>query len=146
MAIAPLPDTAYWRAWQAPAKGLLRWDEVDALLEVLIASGGDWFVFDLGAPPPEAPVQDLAPVLEEVREMYAPLRSRSYCGTVYVDDAQAPRLVRFFDPYQMGASCGSSGERVWPRLALSRLRPDALPEPEPVPKPGFWGRLGGFAR
>ncbi|HHS94340.1 MAG TPA: hypothetical protein ENK63_03235 [Rhodobacterales bacterium] len=144
MALAPLPDTAFWRAYQAPAKGLLRWDEADALLVLLAGAGGGWYVFDLHAAPPTTPSDDITATLEAVREMYAPVRDRSYCGTIYVDDPEAPTLVKFFDPYQMGATCGSSGERTLPRYVFSRIKPDPLPEPEPEPKPGFFARLAGL--
>ncbi len=143
--IEPLPDTPFWRAYQGRFQGLLTWEAFDALWQVMEESGGDWFVWDLEGDVPEAP-GGLAEALQAAREMYAEVRGRSYCGTVYVDDASAPSFVKAFDPYRMGATCGSSGERTMPRFVFSRIRPEALPEPEPVPEPGFWRRLSGFAR
>ncbi len=138
----PLPDTDFWRAWQGSFQGVLTWAEFDALLDRLAASDGDWFVWDMQGPPPTAPTP-LAPALAATREINAPVRERSFCGTVYVDDPVAPALVKAFDPYQMGATCGSSGSRTFPRFVFSRLRPDPLPEPEPEPQPGLLARLIG---
>jgi hypothetical protein len=46
-----------------------------------------------------------------------------YCGIVYVDAPEDPRLVKIFDPNHLGASCGSSGLRVLPGWVLSRDPP-----------------------
>ena len=141
-----LPDTEFWRAWQGGFQGVLRWGDLDALLQVLAQSGGAWFVWDMeeGAPPDRpAPPATLAGALDAVREINAPVRARSYCGTVYVDDPAAPAFVKAFDPYKMGATCGSSGERTMPRFVFSRIRPEALVEPEEEVRTGLWRRLRG---
>ena len=137
-----LPDTAFWRAWQGRFQGVLGWEAFDALLELLAGSDGDWFVWDMHARTPEMP-GPLAPALDAVRALNAPVRDRSWCGTLYVDDCAAPGFVKAFDPYRMGATCGSSGERTFPRFVLSRLRPDPLPEAAPERAPGVLARLTG---
>ena len=141
--LARLPDTDFWRAWQGSFHGLLHWQDFDALLHVLGQSGGEWYVWDLEGAVPVAPIApaEMATALEAVHEMNAPVRQRSFCGTVYVDDPAAPAFVKAFDPYQMGATCGSSGERIMPRFVFSRMRPDPLPEPAPEVSVGFWSRL-----
>jgi hypothetical protein len=32
----------------------------------------------------------------------------SYCGIVYADDLENPRLIKIYDPNNLGSSCGSS--------------------------------------
>jgi len=32
----------------------------------------------------------------------------SYCGIVYADDLDKPRLIKIYDPNNLGSSCGSS--------------------------------------
>ena len=140
--IQALPDTEFWRAYQGRFQGVLTWDAFDALWQKLAESGGEWFIFDLETDAPERP-GDLVQALGAARQMYADVRDRSYCGTVYVDDLAAPGLVKVFDPYKMGATCGSSGERTMPRYVFSRSRPDPLPAPAPEPAPSFWSRLVG---
>lgn len=142
---ASLPETAFWQAWQGSFQGMLNWHDFDALLQVLRQSGGTWYVWDLAGAVPEAAVAPagMAAALDTVREMNAPMRARSYCGTIYVDDPAAPAFVKAFDPHQMGATCGSSGERIMPRFVFSRLRPDPLPEPSAEVPVRFWGRWRG---
>lgn len=141
---ADLPDTAFWRAYSGRFAGLLKWEDADALFARLAASGGDWFVFDPAGDAPTAPVDDLAAALAEARACLDQVRSRSYCGAVFVDDPAAPAFVKVFDPYQMGGACGGSAERVLPRWIFSRLAPDPLPLlPDPAEKKGLLARLIG---
>ncbi len=141
--LPPLPDTAFWRAYQGRFQGVLTWEGFDALWEVLEKSGGQWHVWDLDAgAPPDSPAP-LAPALAQARAMYEEVRGRSYCGTVYVDDPAAPAFVKAFDPYRMGATCGSSGERIFPRFVFSRLRPEPLPTAGSAPPPSLWARILG---
>ena len=141
-----LPDTPWWRAYQGRFAGFPTWPMSDRFWPVLAASGGAWFIFDLDSGVlPEAPATggEFAALLAEAEAMYAPARERSFAGVVFADDAQAPGFVKLFDPWKMGASCGSSGERILPRWVLSRMRPDALPVVEtavPVRK-GFLSRM-----
>lgn len=145
--LSPLPDTPYWRAFQGRFAGFPTWAMHDRFWPVLHDSGGDWFLFDpeSGALP-DVPLDaaGLNAFLAEAEEMLAPARDRSFAGVVFADDAQTPGFVKIFDPWKMGASCGSSGERILPRWALSRMAPDMpLPVAEPEPtRPGVLQRLG----
>ncbi|MDU8927757.1 hypothetical protein RXV86_10210 [Alisedimentitalea sp. MJ-SS2] len=145
--LPPLPDTPYWNAFQGKLHGFPMWQMLDRFWPVLEASGGEWFIHDLesdAVPDTTASAEELATLLKSVAEMYEPARSRSFCGVVFVDDLKAPGFVKLFDPWKMGASCGSSGERTLPRYVLSRIKPDSLPvaneEPE---KPGLFTRIAG---
>jgi len=141
---APLPDTEFWRAYNGRFSGVLKWEDFDALFDRLAASGGAWFVFDPSGDAPDAPLDDLAPVLEEARLCVEQVRNRSYCGAVFADDPANPSFVKVFDPYKMGGVCGGSGDRVLPRWIFSRLRPDPLPLLLDQPaKKGLFARLTG---
>jgi len=141
---APLPDTAFWRAYGGRFEGLLKWDQFDALFDHLASAGGDWFVFDPAGDAPAAPMADLAAALAEARACVEQVRGRSYCGAVFADDPQNPSFIKVFDPYKMGGVCGGSGERVLPRWIVSRLKPDPLPVlRNPPAKKGLFARLTG---
>ena len=146
----PLPDTPFWQAYSGRFAGILSWEEFDALWTRLAASEGPWFVFHPEGSLPDAPVNGAGfhTVLTESRDVIEQVRNRSYCGAVYVDDRENPSFVKAFDPYKMGAVCGSSGEHTFPRWVFSRIRPDAsLPLEQDVPqKTGLFGWLGGAAR
>ena len=141
--IAPLPDTAYWRAYEGRFQGILTWQALGDFWQVLAASGGEWYVFYLDRAPPASPVSGAAfdAALAQILRLYDDVRDRSYCGAVYVDDPAAPGFVKLFDPWKMGAACGASGSRVLPRYALSRIPPDPLPDPAPDPEPSLFARL-----
>lgn len=148
-----LPDTPFWRAYQGRFAGFPTWVMLDAFWPVLAsaAAEGDWFVLDLDAatlPSGPAAPGEVASLLDRIQALYAPARSRGFCGVVFADDPVAPAFVKFFDPWKMGASCGSSGERIMPLFTLSRMAPDALPEPPQAhaeSRPGLFARLLGPA-
>ena len=146
----PLPDTAFWQAYRGRFSGILSWADFDALWDRLAASDGAWFVFNPEGALPDTPVggADFRAVLAEARETIEQVRARSYCGAVYVDDRETPTFVKAFDPYKMGAVCGTSGEHTFPRWVFSRIRPDAaLPlEPEAPQKRGPFRWMHGGAR
>ncbi|MDQ2089824.1 hypothetical protein [Marimonas arenosa] len=143
-----LPDTPFWCAYQGRFAGFPTWPMFDRFWPVLAVSGGEWFILDLDSGTlPEAPAsaEGFAALLAEAQAMYEPARSRSFAGVVFADDAANPSFVKLFDPWKMGASCGSSGERILPRWVLSRMRPDALPvtDAEPRTAAGFFARIAG---
>ena len=148
--LPPLPDTPYWTAFQGKLHGFPMWPMLDRFWPVLSESGGAWYIHDFDSdtvPDHPASGDDVAALLADVLEMYAPARSRSFCGVVFVDDTTNPTFVKLFDPWKMGASCGSSGERTLPRFVLSRIKPEPLPvaTEDPV-KPGLFARMSGRAQ
>jgi len=143
---APLPDTAFWRAYGGKFSGTLTWEQFDALFARLDAAGGNWFVFDPAGDAPDCHTTDFTAALNEARDCVEQVRGRSYCGAVFADDFEAPGFVKVFDPYKMGGVCGGSGERVLPRWIFSRLAPDPLPLlPEAPAARGILARLIGQA-
>ena len=139
---SPLPDTAFWRAYQGRAAGLINWKDVDALWPLLSKQPEGWFVYDLETGPPAAPTpaQEFAAFLPEAEDLVNTRRDRSHSGAIYLDSREAPRFIKIFDPANMGTSCGGGHEMIFPRYILSKVKPD--PRPTPVPKAkGFLGRL-----
>ncbi len=139
---AELPDTAFWRAYGGKFAGLPTWAGFDAFWQRFETAGGAWYVFDPSGDAPAEPCADIARARAEARACVEQARARSFCGTVFADDLEAPSFVKVFDPYRMGGVCGGSGERVLPRWIFSRTRPDPLPLLPPTPaKKGFFARL-----
>lgn len=138
----PLPDTAFWRAYQGRASGLLNWVDVDALWPKLAAQPDDWFVYDLDAAPPVAPLSatDLIAFLPQAEALVNERRDRSHSGAIYIDNREAPSFVKFFDPTNMGTSCGGDHEMIFPRYILSKIKPSPRPAPRPAKRP-FLGKL-----
>jgi hypothetical protein len=57
-----------------------------------------------------------------------------YCGIVYADDLDDPRLIKIYDPNHLGTSCGSSKNRILPGWIMSRMPPSDLDPPHFVPQ------------
>ena len=139
---SPLPDTAYWRAYQGRASGLLTWEDVDALWPRLAAHPSGWYAYDLETTPPEAPLSgaDFSAFLPQAQTLVNQRRDRSHSGAIYIDNRDRPAFIKIFDPTNMGTSCGGDHEMIFPRYILSKIKPDPRPAPRPEKK-GFLGRL-----
>lgn len=142
----PLPDTAFWRAYGGTFQGTFSWESFTDLWQNLAVSEGGWYVFEPEGEAPAAPVAsaDWLVALDLARACVDQVRNRSYCGQAFADSLTDPTFIKVFDPYKMGAACGSSGERVLPRWIFSRIAPDALPlRPETPEKRRFFARRAG---
>lgn len=109
---------------------VLEWDRLGDLWQRIDPAGG-WYLLAAGEAPPRQPA-DAQTVGEFVSRIDALLRSEhreSYCGIVYADDLAAPRLIKIYDPNNLGSSCGSSKNPPGPGWIMSRVAPegDELP-------------------
>lgn len=132
--------------------GVLHWPQLEALWgRVRAAAASGWYIYDLEVPPPVKPVstEELSEFLRRVDKHLRREHEHDYCGIVYADDLNEPTLIKIYDPGNLGAVCGPSGQRVLPRWVMSRMQPTALrdyvaPELTPVK---WWQRLfGAFSR
>ena len=138
----PLPDTPFWRAYQARASGLLHWEDVDALWPLLAAQPEGWFVYDLDAEPPTAPLPaaDFTAFLPQAEALVNARRDRSHSGAIYIDNRETPTFIKVFDPTNMGTSCGGDHEMIFPRYIFSKIQPSPRPAPPPEKK-SFLGKF-----
>lgn len=129
--MAGLPDTEFWRVYDGPMKGVLDWERYKAFMDLLGASDGEWFVFDLHGDVPDTPVSGakFAAALARADTLVRAVRNRPWLGAVYADDLNAPSYVKIFDPALLGGSCSMPGSRMRPRWIISRIRPDPLSVP-----------------
>ena len=109
---------------------LLSWKQLEAFWTRLDRGGG-WYLYAVGEPCPLEPA-DAEHVAAFVREMDALLRREhreEYCGIVYADDLERPRLIKIYDPNHLGSSCGSGKHRILPGWVMSRTPPTNLTPP-----------------
>jgi hypothetical protein len=114
---------------------LLSWDQLAAFWQRLDPEGG-WYLYALGEARPETPA-DADHVLTFVREIDSLLRKEhheDYCGIVYTDDIEQPRLIKIYDPNHLGTSCGSSHQKILPGWIMSRTPPSDLDPSHHVPQ------------
>ena len=109
----------YWGRFSA----WLRWEQAEALAERLAAAGGTWHAAVPECPP--VTVQELSAAeaaayfREHLAEMQR-LKRGDYCNLVFVDDPDAPGLIKAFHPKRAGDACRVGGEPIPPWLVLSR--------------------------
>jgi hypothetical protein len=124
---------------------ILNWHHLEQLWESVQAQPVGWYIYLVGEPVPTMPV-DVATLNQFIQEIHQLLRREhdyDYCGIVYVDDKHEPKMIKIFDPNNLGAVCGSSGASVLPRWLLTRLPPEALVDSAPLPleRKRWWQRL-----
>ena len=126
-------------------QGVMHWHQLDSLWARI--RGGRWFVYPTDEPPPERPL-DGEPLAARIDSLDRQLRHEhdyDYCGIVYVDDPDAPTLVKIYDPGNLGSSCSHGAMPIPPRWILSTAQPVSI-ESE-LPAPGnrwrLWRRPSG---
>ena len=133
-------------AFRGRFENVLRWEQLDALWEVLHADAGSgWYIYAVGEPPPAQPVSGeiLQTFLGEISVLLRKEHAEDYCGIVYTDSFTRPGFVKIFDPHNLGVSCGFSDHPPLPGWILSRLPPVDLEAPAPLPgnRRRWWQRL-----
>jgi hypothetical protein len=138
--------TEFQRLFTGRVWSVMGWDQLTEFWK-RIDPGAGWYLLAAGAVPATAPA-DAAAVASFIGQMDALLREdhrESYCGIVYADDLENPRLVKIYDPNNLGSSCGSSKNPPGPGWIMSREPPDQSFARDPVPegRKRWWQRLRG---
>lgn len=112
-------------------QGMLQWSQLDALwTRVKI---GEWYVYQLGESVPQSPLKGeaLGQRIDALDALLHQEHDETYCGIVYADDAEAPTLIKVYDPSHMGSSCSTASSP--PGWILSVTPPHAIELHAPVP-------------
>jgi hypothetical protein len=128
------PD--FQTAFRGRFSNLLSWDSLDTLWQAVRAqAGAGWYIYAIGMPAPTQPASadDVIRFIDAVDALLRHDHREEYCGIVYVDNTEAPTLVKIFDPHNLGTSCGSSKNAPLPGWILSRLPPEPLTDKRPLP-------------
>lgn len=140
------PDESFHTAFRGYFTSLLSWSQLDAFWEVVRQqAGAGWYVYAVGEAVPTTPTGP-DQVLNFIREIDTLLRAEhdeDYCGIVYTDSKTEPRLIKIFDPHNLGVSCGSSDNPPLPGWILSRIVPQPLQDRRPLPgnRRRWWQKL-----
>jgi len=129
-AVPTATEHPYLTAFHGRFQGIMRWNQLDALWEQVLAHPEQhWYVHVPGEPPPDQPLEParLQTVIRELDALLHREHREDYCGIVYADDLQHPGFIKVFDPHNLGATCGSSAHPPLPGWILSRLPPINLP-------------------
>lgn len=135
-------------AFRGRFENVLRWEQLDELYDRLKANAAaGWYIYAVGEQPPSEP-SDPDRVLHFLDEIMVLLRSEhdeEFCGIVYVDSLEQPSFVKFFDPNNLGVSCGFSENPPLPGWIMSTTAPQDLAATAPLPgnRRRWWQRLFG---
>ena len=123
--------TEFQRLYTGRLWSVLAWDQLTALWQRIDPAAG-WFLVAVGVSP--APTSGMAPAaaadvsafIERIDALLRAEHHESYCGIVYADDLENPRLIKIYDPNNLGSSCGSTKTPHPPGWIMSRLPPDEI--------------------
>ena len=123
--------TEFQRLYTGRLWSVLAWDQLTALWQRIDPAAG-WFLVAVGVSP--APTSGMLPTaaadvsafIERIDALLRAEHHESYCGIVYADDLENPRLIKIYDPNNLGSSCGSSKTPHPPGWIMSRLPPDEI--------------------
>ncbi|MDP2132214.1 MAG: hypothetical protein Q8J99_01245 [Sulfuritalea sp.] len=127
MTTASSPTTEFQLLYTGRVWSVLAWDQLTALWKRVDPAAG-WYLLAVGVSPTPT-LADAATVSAFIERIDALLRAdhhESYCGIVYADDLENPRLIKIYDPNNLGSSCGSSKNPPGPGWIMSRVKPDEM--------------------
>jgi hypothetical protein len=138
----------YLAAYQGRLTNLLRWPQLDAVWENLQGRSQEgWYVYAVGEEPPTDTVseQQFNAFLHEIGALLRQEHEEDYCGIVYVDNVDAPRFIKIYDPNNLGVVCGYSDNPPLPGWTISQVPPCNLQAAFPPPgnRRRWWQRLFG---
>ena len=139
-------DAGYMQAYNGRLVALRQWSDLEDFWKVLLSDkDAGWYVYAVGEPPPQAPLdhEQLEKVVREIDTLLHRDHDETYCGIVYVDDRAEPTFVKIYDPNNLGSSCGSSGLTILPGWTISRDKPEDLKMAFPLPanRRRWWQKL-----
>ena len=129
--------TEFQRLYSGRLWSVMQWDQLTAFWRRIDPAAG-WYLHAIGVSPAPtiataadaanaANTADAATVSAFMQRIDLLLRAdhrESYCGIVYADDLENPRLIKIYDPNHLGSSCGSSKNPPPPGWIMSRVAPD----------------------
>ena len=123
--------TEFQRLYTGRLWSVMAWDQLTALWRRIDPAAG-WYLVAVGVSPAPtsgmlpAAAADVSAFIERIDALLRAEHHESYCGIVYADDLENPRLIKIYDPNNLGSSCGSSKTPHPPGWIMSRLPPDEI--------------------
>jgi hypothetical protein len=135
MNVATEQSTEFDTLFNGTLYSLLSWKQLTAFWDKIDPAAG-WYLYAIGEDRPQA-AADAEHVTAFMREIDALLHKEhheDYCGIVYADHLERPRIIKIYDPNHLGTSCGSSKNRILPGWVMSLMPPSDLSPSHSVPQ------------
>lgn len=113
--------------------GILQWQQLDELWARV--KTGQWFFYQVGEELPEKSLNGdaLAVRIDALNTLLRHDHDCHYCGIVYVDNVDAPTLIKVYDPNSLGSSCSHNATPTPPLWILSIMQPACIENDVPTP-------------
>ena len=123
---------------------MLRWPQVDLLWKTLkTQQDKHWYLYTTNkqAPTHYSTHEELITYINDVDSQIREQHKYDYCGIIYVDDPLDPNFIKIYHPKNLGASCGTSGNRPIPGWILSTIIPVDLVIEQNMTNTSNWKRF-----
>jgi hypothetical protein len=106
---------------------LLSWQQLADFWPKINPEGG-WYLYAIGETVPQSPAspEQVSTFIKQIDNLLHKNHDEDYCGIVYANDLNNPRLVKIYDPDNLGSSCGSSKNPPLPGWIMSRMPPSEI--------------------
>ncbi len=146
MTVAIGDKSAFMALYQGYLQGVMQWSDLDQLLQLLKGqTDKKWYVYHVGEACPTTAVgaEKLTVFLTEIDLLLKKEHDEDYCGIVYVNDPQDPKLIKIYDPNNLGMVCGFSEKPPLPGWVLSVEKPEdlVLAFPPVASRKRWWKRI-----
>lgn len=134
-------EAKYW----GTLYNVLSWEQLTAFWDK-VDRGAGWYLYAVGQDVPATPAsaEEVERFVHHIDELLRKEHEEDYCGIVYADDLEKPAFIKIYDPHNLGVSCGSSGQHIFPGWTMSLQCPVNL-KPAIVPnnRKRWWSSLFG---
>ncbi|VAW95298.1 hypothetical protein MNBD_GAMMA22-28 [hydrothermal vent metagenome] len=127
---------------------MLRWPQLEQLWQVVAQQQKSWYLYTTNKPAPVsyATHDELVAYIKQVDLQIREQHKYDYCGIVYADEPESPSLIKIYHPKNLGASCGSSGNKPIPGWILSTIKPVDLIIEQDKTDTSNWNRFTQFMK
>ncbi|MDX2464102.1 MAG: hypothetical protein QNK31_06295 [Porticoccus sp.] len=141
-----MENNPFLKNFKGSFNNMLRWPQLDSLWATLrLQENARWYVYAIGETPPDNPMtaEELDSFINEINTLLRKEHKEDYCGIVYADNPASPRMIKIYDPDNLGVVCGFSEAPPLPGWVLSLEPPCDLPAaiPPPANRRRWWQRL-----
>ena len=144
-ALAEKQHDDYLLKYRGFLSGVLKWDDLSQLWQVIQQQQCAWYIYAVGEAPPQktASAEQLEQFMLSIDALLRREHAEDYCGIVYVDDVQQPAMVKIYDPNNLGVVCGYSENPPLPGWVMSLLPPVDLQQafPPTASRKRWWQRI-----
>ncbi len=119
----------FLKAFNGKFFGVLRWKQLDDLWQVVKDDKEEgWYIYPLGEslPTTKKTGESINTFVDELNQLLRREHDEDYCGVVYTDSFETPRLIKVFDPNNLGTSCSIATEGPLPSWIITKMMPEEL--------------------